>query len=135
MSEVRKGTRCALASAQMALCFAPVWKESPRIQSKCSPHLLSGLSFQELVDLRTCHWCFSSLFILPLHSSQAQNFPFSQHFGLREAVYKQFGSMLCGKKKKSMEGGIAANHSSAALHHTSSGFHLPDSPAKRIIML
>lgn len=39
------------------------------------------------------------------------------------------------KKKVWKAGGIAANRCSAALHHTGSGFHLPDSPAKRIIML
>lgn len=39
------------------------------------------------------------------------------------------------QKKVWKAGGIAANHYSAALHHTGSGFHLPDSPAKRIIML
>lgn len=79
------------------------------------------------------------VFLFPFHSPAS--FLTSPEFPVFTAIWAA-GSCLQAiwlnaleKKKKAWKAGVAANHSSAALHHTSSGFHLPDSPAKRIIML
>jgi len=45
-----KDTRGAFKSAEVAFWFAPfrsAWKESPRIQSKCSHHLPSGVGISK----------------------------------------------------------------------------------------
>lgn len=107
-----KGTQNAFESAEMALWFALFGSERPRKnQSERSRKNLQDLKvnvsdtylawgFGMLVDLRTCHWCFSSFFILPLHSSchQPRNFPFCSISGWSKLVTSNLA--CCSAEKK-----------------------------------
>lgn len=85
------------------LCLGQSKKNLQEFKVNVSDTCLA-LGFGMPVDLRTCHWYFSSLFILCFHSShhQSRNFPFCSISGCSKLVTSNLA--CCSAEKKSVEG-------------------------------